>query len=187
MKIRWFAIALLSLPLFACSGPKVEVEGGGKHPFPGWIVKLDQKTIKEKKTGTAKFSYEEPDVLEDRFIHSAITGFDVEQSHESLVKTYESSLEKYAVLLDFEEEGTDEYKKTQAEIEDIETKLIEARAELEKAKEVSYQNSFIDCKNGWRLKIQLLKGGKYHREAQQDDDPDNLRKLCAIAKINPEF
>lgn len=182
---RLLAGAFLAIAIAGCS-PKVEVEGGGQHPFPDWIVKLDQQMIQEKKTGVAKYKVWNGDVLDDRFVHRVRTGAQLVQDKEKLVDALEQAINAFNSFLKLTKEGTEKYQEVQNNISRAETDLEKFRGELEQARDVTQQDDFIDCVEGWWFTVQLLKDGDYRRQAKEGE-AENLRSLCETAALKPGF
>ena len=181
--MKKITLALALLLSASCSQmPAVEVEGGGEHPFPAYIVKLDKDAIAKEKTGDANFSGASAQVLGNQFIYFLESGTDLRLQAESLIKTLEGSLErtKQSEAIDPTDDGAEF-------IADLETDLSEAQQELQQIEKVVHQDRFIDCESGFILKARRMEGDEVKRTAGKPEEPEWVRRLCSEAKISPGF
>ena len=166
MRGRFIVGATALLLLASCSKmPPVDVKGGGDHPFPAYLAKVDKDAIAGKKTDG---------IIENRFVHIIKSGEQLRSKNEQLVSLLELGVQ--SAQLDEDSSA----------IEDAKAKLSAAKAEQQALAEVTSQDQFIDCESGMILNIRR-KGEVVERFAAMNDDPDLYRNGCASRGLSPGF
>ena len=159
--------------------PAVEVEGGGDHPFPAYLVNVNKDKIAKNTTKDLPLA----SILENRFIYTISTGEKEKKFIQTSIGTYEHLIRSDELLADL-----NPAKPRDAEVKANKEKLAAEQAKLAEWEKVAAIDITTDCETGWRLEIKSMKDGNVERKAMLNPDLlDTARKACAAAKISPGF